>query len=312
MISLIVEVYYLVVFGADSFVIMNLAFTLIMIFYDVLAKFLYYACVPEGDDVPYGSELALLPLSVPLPPGKKSHFMISYTQRSPHAMVLAGESGTGGQSVMCSPRRLTSRPEALFGDLTARGYTVWLDLKQEDKSEKAMKEAVRTCCVMLPIITGAIVNPDAPDEDPDLNAYFSRKFCIKEVRWAIAFDVAIQPIVRNEDKIKIGELVGNAPEDLQGPILGIDFVDLIRSDIEVRARSGVGAAVVHALLCSRAKARQDHFDTRYHHPPSNLYQYWEVGIRKILRRASIALDEEGGSQLALEELRGAGGEEASI
>ena len=114
-----------------------------------------------------------------------------------------------------------------------------MDLKEDNKSEKAMEWAVRTCCVMLPIITGPIVNPDAPGDDPRLNAYFSRPYCLKELRWAVDADVKkILPIVRHEDKMKIGILVGSAPEDLQGIIGGIDFVDLIRSDIDVRARVG--------------------------------------------------------------------------
>ena len=94
---------------------------------------------------------------------------------------------------------------------------------------------MRNCCEVLAIITGPTVNPDQPDDDPTSNAYFSRPYCVKELRWALEDEVQIQPIVRHEDKTHIGELVASAPDDLK-IIGGIDFVDLIRNDIEVRAR----------------------------------------------------------------------------
>ena len=92
---------------------------------------------------------------------------------------------------------------------------------------------MRNCCELLAIITGPTVNPDKPDDDPKSNAYFSRPYCVKELRWALKAEVQIQPIVRVEDKGLIGDFMRGAPDDLQ--ILGgLDFVDLNRSDIEVR------------------------------------------------------------------------------
>jgi len=49
-VELVTQVAYLVIFQEfDSFVVMNLAFTLLMMLYDVIAKVLRYACVPDPE-----------------------------------------------------------------------------------------------------------------------------------------------------------------------------------------------------------------------------------------------------------------------
>ena len=73
------------------------------------------------------------------------------------------------------------------------------------------------------------LNPNPiPYLDLNLNLkYFSREFCLKELRWAIDAGKAIQPVIRAEDKANIGMLMADAPEDLRF-IGGIDFIDLER------------------------------------------------------------------------------------
>ena len=86
-----------------------------------------------------------------------------------------------------------------------------------------MEEAVNNSMVMLAVITG-----DGPD---DVNAYFNRPFCVSEVRWRLVAGKHLQPVVHADDKTRIGEFVGTAPDDLK-KIGGIDFVDLNTSDAD--------------------------------------------------------------------------------
>ena len=97
------------------------------------------------------------------------------------------------------------------------------------KHAEAMREGVTnsTCC--LAIITGSCLNPDRPEDDETSNAYFSREYCVQELRWAREAGVFIQPIIRMEDKQRIGEFLSTAPPDLQD-LGATDFIDLIRSD----------------------------------------------------------------------------------
>ena len=124
--------------------------------------------------------------------------MISYTQRSDRAIVLATK---------------------LEKDLAQRGYSIWLDVNMTDKSEAAMKEAVENSMVVLALITGGTPNLD------DENAYLKRPFCVNELKWAFAARKHVQPVVRMEDKSNIGKFIAMAPGELKC-LGGIDFVDL--------------------------------------------------------------------------------------
>ena len=62
-----------------------------------------------------------------------------------------------------------------------------------------------------------------------MNAYFNRPFCVSEVRWRVVAGKHLQPVVHADDKTRIGEFVGMAPDDLK-KIGGIDFVDLNLTD----------------------------------------------------------------------------------
>ena len=114
------------------------------------------------------------------------HMMISYTQRSDRAQVLA---------------------HGLRTSLQAMGFTVWLDIDMEDKSEAAMKEAVEHSRVLVAVVTGQGPN--------DENAYLNRAFCQNELRWAAAAKTHVRPVVHVDDKKRIGEFISMAPEDLK-------------------------------------------------------------------------------------------------
>ena len=153
------------------------------------------------------------------------HFMISYTQRSDKAGLLAAK---------------------LRSALGERGFSVWLDVHMKDKSEAAMQEAVENSSVILAIITGE----GAADE----NAYFNRPFCVNEMRWAFAAGRHVQPVVDSDDKKRIGAFIAMAPDDLKR-IGSIDFVDLNLTDMRF-FNVGVEAIVEKAphLLQGGAKS----------------------------------------------------------
>jgi hypothetical protein len=90
---------------------------------------------------------------------------------------------------------------------------VWLDVKMEDKSEAAMKEGAVNSKALVCIVT---------------DQYFTRPLCLSEVRWAIEASVPIIPVVRVEDKSRIGELLQLAPEDIRKVLQNLDFIDINR------------------------------------------------------------------------------------
>ena len=128
------------------------------------------------------------------PPGRWKAFG-SHTQRDAEGVVVV---------------------ERLSADFAAAGHPFWLDVKMRDLSQAAMKEGVLNSDIFLAMIT---------------EQYFTRKFCIMELRWAREAGKAIQPIIRAEDKPRIGEFLDMAPEDLKD--LGkINFIHLDRGDID--------------------------------------------------------------------------------
>ena len=147
---------------------------------------------------------ALQGLSLAPAAGARNHpgnwkAMVSYTQKSHKAKHLA---------------------EKLKAALEKRGFTVWLDIYMDDKSEAAMKEAVENSEFVIAIIT---------DDGGEGNAYFERPFCLSELRWAIGARKYIQPVIDADDKKRIGELMTKVPADLGG-LRGVDWVDLNTTD----------------------------------------------------------------------------------
>jgi hypothetical protein len=120
--------------------------------------------------------------------------------------------------------------EKLYASLTKLGYTCWLDVNMKNKSEEAMREGVQNSSCVVAIITGPCVNNDKPNDKPELNGFFKREYCLKELRWAIEKNIFIQPVVRTKDREQIGELMSFAPNDLI-ELQKIEFVSLDRSDV---------------------------------------------------------------------------------
>ena len=144
---------------------------------------------------------------------KLCDIMISYTQKNEKAARLALN---------------------LYTDLKKHGYKVWLDLKADDKSEAAMEKAVTTSTFIIAILCDG--------QGVQGNAYFERKFCLKELRWAKEAGKFIQPVTTDEDKTRIvplmhggtypdGTRFEGAPEDLSD-LIKVDMVDLNMTDSE--------------------------------------------------------------------------------
>ena len=74
-----------------------------------------------------------------------------------------------------------------------------------------MREGVENSEIFLAIIT---------------EQYFTREFCIMELRWAREAGKPIQPVIRAEDKQRIGEFLDMAPTDLKVRPLVSPFVSL--------------------------------------------------------------------------------------
>ena len=143
-------------------------------------------------------------------PGKWG-FFLSHTRRSGHAICLAAE---------------------LDRDLGREGHTCWLDVRMDDCSCPAMQEGATKSTVVLAIITGPCENPDKPEDPREDNAYYSRGFCLQELRWAMEAGAVIQPIVRAEDKHRITEFSNKLPEDLRDYMSTNSYIHLDRNDRE--------------------------------------------------------------------------------
>eukprot|EP01045_Picozoa_sp_COSAG04_P012832 COSAG04_NODE_880_length_9669_cov_3.805747_3_plen_2321_part_00 len=120
--------------------------------------------------------------------------MISYTQRHPVSETLAAY---------------------IHGEMVRRGKPAWLDVKMAKRDEAAMEEGVKNSRCVVAIISGAWADPQNSDVNPQDNAYFKRPFCLKELRWAVAAGVHIQPVVAAGDKGRITEFFADIPPDLQ-------------------------------------------------------------------------------------------------
>ena len=174
-------------------------------------------------------------------------FMISYTQKNKSAQLMA---------------------QKLFYELSspAVGHTVWLDVNMENKNETAMQEAVENSKVVIALIT------EGPNEE---DSYFNRPFCVKELKWALAKEKQIQPVVTMEDKTKISNFIKSAPEDLKS-IGSIDFVDLNMSDMDY-FRVGLKRIRKVAGLLSKAEEQRE------------LIEAWEKKTSEALDRSQLAL-----------------------
>ncbi|XRB22704.1 armadillo repeat-containing protein [Pseudoscourfieldia marina] len=137
-------------------------------------------------------------------PGQWDVF-ISHSQRDANATTLAVE---------------------LYFSLKERGLAVWLDVKMSKRDEAAMEEGAKNSTMVVAIVTDGGIDKDNED-----TAFFRRKYCLQELRWAKSAGVAIQPVLRVDDKKRVGEFIASAPDDLKD-IGKVDWVDLNRGAVQ--------------------------------------------------------------------------------
>ena len=148
--------------------------------------------------------------------------IISHSRRCAAAVTLATEAATWFES---------------------QGMTVWLDVRMSDRSTAAMEEGVKNSKYFVAVVSGPCINNDQPNDPPEGNSYFRREYCVKEIRWGQEADKFIQPILRLEDKGKIGEFLSllDAPLRVDGTEQDVsdlkklgttDWIDLNRNDNE--------------------------------------------------------------------------------
>ena len=159
-----------------------------------------------------------------------------------------------------------------------------------------MKEAAQNSKCILAIISGA-----EREGDSDENAYFKRPYCCNELRWAREAGVPIQPVILADDKKRIGEFIGQAPEDLRD-LGGVDFIHLDRSrpaywqvgvdevikgadalaSLGMRQRSGVQPGPAPAAVAVEPRPVDE----------ASLQRLLEMGFDRLVCEA--ALDQAGG------------------
>ena len=103
-------------------------------------------------DQPHPRPRAASPLNEP----GEWDFFISHTRRNADAMLLAAELKT---------------------ELKERGYTVWLDVNEANKTTPAMVEGATHSRCCLAILTGPCKNIDHPEDPEEDNAFLNRWFC---------------------------------------------------------------------------------------------------------------------------------------
>ena len=158
---------------------------------------------------------------------------IGHSRRCADAVVLATEVATSFEKM---------------------GMTVWLDVRMHDRSTAAMEEGVRKSKHFVAVVSGPCVNNDRPQDPAKDNAYFRRAFCVMELNCAVENGKHIQPILRIEDKARIGE-----------------FLDLL--DEPLRMNGGL-QDVSHL----RSLGATDWIDLN-----RNDNEYWDLGMTKLVR-----------------------------
>ena len=109
------------------------------------------------------------------------HFFISHTQRDGDAKLIATELWAGFKDCFKAE--------------------CWLDVKLPARDMAAMKEGVRNSDTFICIIT---------NNGGENTSYFSRPMCRQEVMWAVLEKKKIVPVVKTDDKSRIGEFIAEA------------------------------------------------------------------------------------------------------
>ena len=109
------------------------------------------------------------------------HFFISHTQQDGDAKLIATE--------------LWAEFKSYFK------AACWLDVKMGSRDMEAMKEGILNSDTFICIVT---------NNGKEEKSYFSRPMCRQEVMWAVLEKKNIVPVVKIDDKSRIGEFIAEA------------------------------------------------------------------------------------------------------
>eukprot|EP01050_Picozoa_sp_SAG11_P005421 SAG11_NODE_382_length_9923_cov_29.276771_10_plen_751_part_00 len=119
----------------------------------------------------------------------------------------------------------------VYEKLTQAGYSVWYDMEERNLTAQGMEEGVSQCRTVLIFLS---------------DGYFTRPFCVKELRWAKLYGCALVGLVEKDTRhgpADFGVERRRAPDDLKHVIDDVEF-------LEYQRRSFLASAMLEEL-CRR-------------------------------------------------------------
>jgi hypothetical protein len=125
----------------------------------------------------------------------------------------------------------------IFYSMEKVGKKCWLDVKMRERDESAMKRGIEKCKIFLLIISPT---------------YFTRKFCVKELEWAVEFGKPILVVIDVQHKNEIGNILNSCPRDkvYLREIGGINFNEVFRGNPDLWEAS------INSILKAKPKILQ--------------------------------------------------------
>ena len=111
----------------------------------------------------------------------------------------------------------------LYEKLTQAGYKVWYDMYATDLTAEGMEKGVSQCRVVLIFLS---------------DGYFTRPFCLTELRWAKLYGCELFGLVEKDTRhgpADFGLEAQRAPKDLKHGLADVEFLDYERRDYKANA-----------------------------------------------------------------------------
>ena len=111
----------------------------------------------------------------------------------------------------------------IYEKLTQAGYSVWYDMEESNLTAQGMEEGVSRCRVVLIFLS---------------DSYFTRPFCLKELRWAKLYSCALAGLVEKDTRhgpADFGLEMHRAPADLKHVLADVEFLEYQRRSFLAKA-----------------------------------------------------------------------------
>ena len=111
----------------------------------------------------------------------------------------------------------------VYEKLTQAGYSVWYDMKESNLTAQGMEEGVSQCRVVLIFLS---------------DSYFTRPFCLKELRWAKLYGCVLAGLVEKDTRhgpADFGLEMRRAPDDLKHVLADVEFLEYQRRSFLAKA-----------------------------------------------------------------------------